>query len=103
MSSLRQVPDLVDFNQGLAGGQQLSDARPTPNDKVFESRITTIAAGDPDHYRWRSTALQDLDKIVVLGDDHGLYLASLLENLRILGLKKAKILNMSRTALAKVA
>jgi hypothetical protein len=51
---------------------------------------------------WRSTALQDLNEVVVFGDDHGLHLTSLLENLGVLGSEKAKVLNVHRSALTKV-
>jgi hypothetical protein len=98
----RQIPDLVDLNQSLTCSQELSDARPTPDHEVFEGRVATIAAGNPDHLGWRSTALQDLNKVVVFGDDHSFYLTSLRENLRILGSEKIKILNVYRSALTKV-
>jgi len=51
---------------------------------------------------WWSAALQDLDKVVVFGDDHGFHLTSLLENLRVLGAEEAKILNVYRPALTEV-
>jgi hypothetical protein len=98
----RQIPDLVDLNQSFTRRQQLFDAGPTPNDEVFEGRVATIAAGDPDNLGWRSTALQDLNEVVVFGDDHGLHLTSLLENLGVLGSEKAKVLNVHRSALTKV-
>jgi hypothetical protein len=75
---------------------------PTPDDEVFEGRVATIAAGNPDNLGWRSTALQDLNEVVVFGDDHSSHLASPLENLRILGSEKTKILNVYRSALTKV-
>jgi hypothetical protein len=101
-SLLRQIPNLVDLDQSLTCGQQLSDARPTPDHEVFEGRVAAIAAGDPDNLGWRSMALQDLNEVVVFGDDHSFRLTSLLENLRILGSEKTKILNVYRSALTKV-
>lgn len=98
----RQIPNSVDLNQVLSCGQQLFDARPTPDDEVFEGRVATIAASDPDNLRWRSTALQDLNEVVVFGNDHSSRLASLLENLRILGSEKTKLRNVHRSALTKV-
>jgi hypothetical protein len=98
-----QVPNLVDLNQGFACGQQLFGARPTPDDEIFEGRIITISAGDPDNYWRRSTALQDLNEVIVLGNDYGRLLPSLLEDLRVFGLEKAEIGEMDGAALTYVA
>jgi hypothetical protein len=98
----RQIPNLVDLDQSLSRGQQLFDSRPTPNHEVSEGGVATIAAGDPDNLGWRSTALQDLNKVAVFGDDHSVLLTSLLEDLRIFGSEKTKIPNVYRSALSKV-
>ena len=98
-----QIPNLVDLNQSLTCSQQLFGARPAPDDEVFESRVAAIAAGDPNNLGWRSTALQDLNEVVVFSDDYSFHLASLLENLRIFGSEEIKILNVYRSTLTKVA
>jgi hypothetical protein len=82
--------------------ETLSDARPAPHNEVLEGRVAAVAAGDPDNLGWWSTALQDLDKVVVFGDDHGFHLTSLLENIPVLGTEEAKILNVYRPAFTKV-
>jgi predicted phosphodiesterase len=98
----RRIPNLVDLHQRLTYGQQSFDARPAPIDEVFEGRVATIAAGDPDNLGWRSTTLQDLNKVVVFGNDHSFHLTSLLEDLRILSSEKTKVFYVHRSALTKI-
>jgi hypothetical protein len=96
------APNLVDLDQSLAGGQKLLDPRPTPDDEILEITVAAIAAGDPDQAGRRASAFLNLNEVAVFGDDDSRRLASLLEDLGILGAEETEILYVAGLAFAEV-
>jgi hypothetical protein len=99
----RPASNFVDLDQGFPRGQEVLDSGPTADDEILEVAIAAVAAGDPDQARRRSSTLLNLNEIAIFGHDDGCRLASLLEDLRVLGAEKPEVRHMGGPVFSQVS
>jgi hypothetical protein len=67
MHKLQRSPrcGVADLDQGLARSEERARSRPCLREQRTKTRVRCVPASKPDHSRWRTTSIEQLDKVTI--------------------------------------